>query len=481
MDELWRSDGTVAGTAVVADVCPGPCSADPAELTQMAGRVYFTADDGVVGRELWVSDGSTAGTQLLADFDTGPASSAPADLTPFGGHLIFFAVDNSGSEMLWASDGSPAGTVAVAVTAPPGLPRTPHQPTVIGDRLFFSAWSAAAGQELWVSDGTASGTRQVSDILPGPASSYPSALAAVDGVLLFAADDGLTGSELWASDGTRVGTVRLTDLAPGPASSAPGEITVVGDRVAFAAGNGAGRELWSVDRASLVDLGCPFGGGDAMPRRGQVCRRRPLERSAQRRPRGRGRVGGWRQAVRFLFWFFAPGNLELAVKVLDGRPLNGSFWVLYGALSDVEYWVTVTDRASGESRIYHNAPGTFCGQADVLAFPTLGASAQGWASPATRSPAARLPTGGDLAATICTPSADTLCLQDGRFRLTGRWRNPHDGREGTAHALPQTADSGAFWSRPRQRRAAGQGPRRSPARRPLLAVLRRAFRRRVLG
>ena len=68
------------------------------------------------------------------------------------------------------------------------------------------------------------------------------------------------------------------------------------------------------------------------------------------------------------FWFFDPGNLELAVKVLDGRPVNGRFWVFFGALSDVEYWVTVTDTATGAERQYHNAAGTLCGQGDVEAF-----------------------------------------------------------------------------------------------------------------
>ena len=41
------------------------------------------------------------------------------------------------------------------------------------------------------------------------------------------------------------------------------------------------------------------------------------------------------------FWFFNPENIELAVKVLDGRALNGNFWFLYGGLSDVEYRMTV--------------------------------------------------------------------------------------------------------------------------------------------
>ena len=68
------------------------------------------------------------------------------------------------------------------------------------------------------------------------------------------------------------------------------------------------------------------------------------------------------------FWFFGPNNLELTVKVLDGRPVNGHFWTFFGAISDVEYWVTVTDTTTGAVRTYHNPPGTLCGKADTSAF-----------------------------------------------------------------------------------------------------------------
>ena len=67
-------------------------------------------------------------------------------------------------------------------------------------------------------------------------------------------------------------------------------------------------------------------------------------------------------------WFFNPAALDLAVKILDGRAVNGKFWVFYGALSDVEYTITVTDTETGESKTYHNPPGEICGRADVGAF-----------------------------------------------------------------------------------------------------------------
>jgi hypothetical protein len=57
-----------------------------------------------------------------------------------------------------------------------------------------------------------------------------------------------------------------------------------------------------------------------------------------------------------LFWFFEPENIELVVKVLDGRALNDRYWVFFGALSDVEYWITARDVETGERKTYHNPP-----------------------------------------------------------------------------------------------------------------------------
>jgi hypothetical protein len=68
------------------------------------------------------------------------------------------------------------------------------------------------------------------------------------------------------------------------------------------------------------------------------------------------------------FWFFAPGNLELTVKVLDGRPVNGHFWVFFGALSNVAYTVTVTDTVTHRIRVYENPSGHLASVADTAAF-----------------------------------------------------------------------------------------------------------------
>src|SRR5262249_38796821 len=56
------------------------------------------------------------------------------------------------------------------------------------------------------------------------------------------------------------------------------------------------------------------------------------------------------------------------VKVLDARALNDHFWVFYGALSNVEYTLTVTDTVTGIVRRYANPSGLFASVGDTLAF-----------------------------------------------------------------------------------------------------------------
>lgn len=65
-----------------------------------------------------------------------------------------------------------------------------------------------------------------------------------------------------------------------------------------------------------------------------------------------------------LFWFFAPDNVELTVKVLDGCASNDHWWVFLSSGSTVAYTVTVTDTATGGKKEYSNTSGT---QAPLIA------------------------------------------------------------------------------------------------------------------
>ena len=68
------------------------------------------------------------------------------------------------------------------------------------------------------------------------------------------------------------------------------------------------------------------------------------------------------------FWFLTSNNIELVLKVVDGTSFNGHFWVFYGALSNLEYDITVTDTTTGAVKTYHNPLGTTASVADVNAF-----------------------------------------------------------------------------------------------------------------
>jgi hypothetical protein len=136
-------------------------------------------------------------------------------------------------------------------------------------------------------------------------------------------------------------------------------------------------------------------------------------------------------------WFFNPDNLELMIKVLDGRAVNGHFWLFYGALSNVEYTITVTDTATGQEKTYHNAPGQLASRADTSAFAD--AAAAPTASLAATAPAAT--------ATGCPifVADTTLCVQSGRFFVDVTFTDPRNGATGPGHAVDLTADTGAFW------------------------------------
>ncbi len=160
-----------------------------------------------------------------------------------------------------------------------------------------------------------------------------------------------------------------------------------------------------------------------------------------------------------MFWFFNSTNIELVVKTLDGRVLNGHYWVFFGALSDVEYWVTVRDTLGGGRRTYHNPPAENCGQSDTMAFVPAGASSASAAGGRNLEPGFELaPVSAasiDLAGVglgqesggTCEAGATRLCLHDGRFSLEVELVDPGDmeRKAGKVVASEGTKETGFFW------------------------------------
>ncbi|MFN2384740.1 MAG: PKD domain-containing protein [Thermoanaerobaculia bacterium] len=146
-------------------------------------------------------------------------------------------------------------------------------------------------------------------------------------------------------------------------------------------------------------------------------------------------------------------NPEVFVKVLDGRVVNGSFWVFYGGLTDVEYTITVLDLATGRSRTYTKRPGESCGGFDTAAFPEAAAE-EGAA--ATKG-AAAIPRATELSglgiaapasaasALACPPNPAALCLNSSNtFEVTLAARDQRTGIHAVGLAIPQNGLFGYF-------------------------------------
>src|SRR5439155_11790599 len=105
--ELWKSDGSAAGTVLVKDINPYTGS-NPGAMVAVGPKLFFTADDGTHGQEAWVSDGTDSGTTLLADVYPGPVWGNVSKFAASGGKMFFIGIDGA-YPALYVSDGTPAG------------------------------------------------------------------------------------------------------------------------------------------------------------------------------------------------------------------------------------------------------------------------------------------------------------------------------------------------------------------------------------
>jgi trimeric autotransporter adhesin len=253
--ELWRTDGTPAGTFLLKDILAGADTSRPAEFLNVSGKLVFSADDGNNGREPWVSDGTVSGTKLLFDVFPGAGSGTPAQFTRWRDRLYFIASPDGSRRSIWeasadlqtaaeltalvptsASAGYLAasgdmlyfvadvdgkfGVLFKANTPTAGATRVsatsdPTQYSWIvpfGSGVLLAGSNEAVGREPWISDGTAAGTRLIKDIAPPETfSSDPAALSAVAGRAVFIGYDYGDGFDDWlfSSDGSATGTSRL--------------------------------------------------------------------------------------------------------------------------------------------------------------------------------------------------------------------------------------------------------------------------------
>ncbi len=276
--ELWRTDGTDAGTGPFLDLQPGTNGSYPSKLTVSGGKLYFVAYSFENGNELYVSDGSVAGTTLLKDIYPGTGSSSPTGFTEYNGKLYFLANDGVHGYELWQTDGTEAGTVLCwensgsssdtlvvyngllywwvqgrFIYRTDGTPAVREyltelqlsaKPLVHAGKLWFGAYTWYSNYEPWFYDGTSFYYYDLMGTSWGyNYGSYPDYFIEYDGYLYFRAYSDSYGYEWWRHDGASL--TLAADIEPGTGSSYPSYPLLHNHALYFNAYTSAsGYELW---------------------------------------------------------------------------------------------------------------------------------------------------------------------------------------------------------------------------------------------
>lgn len=222
-NQLWKSDGTVAGTILLKDNLTTTNIAHPVKLrANVNGTLYFTVFDNpgcsVCAPQLWKTDGTVVGTVMVTTLDYtsffgGGSGTEPTNFAAAGDKLIFVFNNENNDYELWTSDGTAAGTSELMDLYTGGSGVNTDAPLIsYNGKVYFSGTSTSySDYELFVTDGTIVGTTIVKDISPVNQfgmnfGSEPSGWFLFNNSLYFTASDG-TNDGLWKTDGTEAGTV----------------------------------------------------------------------------------------------------------------------------------------------------------------------------------------------------------------------------------------------------------------------------------
>ncbi len=146
--ELWRTDGTAAGTTLFYEFAPGPAGTFFRGGTVLTDHTWFVLDVGA-GEELWRTDGTVTGTTRVRTAGALGVASISRPLAHLDGRFLF-NTDNA----LWSTDGTHAGTVNLG--CPPAYRVDPA-----GAFLLVHA----TPDDIWLTDGNqATLLRQNADV-----------------------------------------------------------------------------------------------------------------------------------------------------------------------------------------------------------------------------------------------------------------------------------------------------------------------------
>ena len=219
-DKIWKSDGTAAGTTLVYSFTPsagfsnvGIFYSVPAHYKNYSvdGNIlYFSAFDATNGKELWKTDGTPAGTVMIKDIKAGTGTSQSSGFCKIPSTTLFIAQSVGLESKLWKTDGTTTGTEQIPVAEPFYIVN--QDMAKLGDKVIFFAHNTVDGYEPYVSDGTAAGTFMLKNINPSGNSLTTQAmglhLKIAGQYCYFIANNG-TNNALWRTDGTIAGTIEV--------------------------------------------------------------------------------------------------------------------------------------------------------------------------------------------------------------------------------------------------------------------------------
>ena len=260
--ELWKTDGTAAGTTLVKDINTSTSgSSNPYALTPSVdnSKLFFVATDPQFGTELRITGESGQGVHVVNDLLNGSFSSAPFLLVNFKNETFFFAnildtSDHTSSDIrthvkLCRTNGTQSGTKILSLPSLEALINGGfgyiYGVEATDDLLFISFFNYTTySYELWRTNGTEAGTFPVKTDITG---GFDLKLKAVGNKVFFSNYDFTYGVELFSSDGTVAGTGLVKDIAAGFNSSSPSNLTSFDGRLYFTADYGFGPFLWVSD------------------------------------------------------------------------------------------------------------------------------------------------------------------------------------------------------------------------------------------
>jgi ELWxxDGT repeat protein len=229
LGEVWRSDGTTAGTTLMRDFH------NVRSITYAAGKTFIIAGTEAGGEELWKTIGTPATTTLVKVLRSGYGNSSWVN-TPrltFNNAFYFLMDDGIHGLEVWRSDGTATGTY-MAIELRPGDEADYNTDiltmTVYNSSLYLSAKDENGAWAVYKSNGTTSGTVKLKNI------DFVSKFISVNNKLLLLREQtqSSTYPELWTTNGTSAGTVHVKVLDEYTHFSGYGDFEVVNNVLYFA-------------------------------------------------------------------------------------------------------------------------------------------------------------------------------------------------------------------------------------------------------